>query len=124
MQAVKIMQLLLLLALLLSGGNFAEFSKEVKPVLEEYGDERVKSVLKQAEELTEAVSALKELMPAAATAAAGINPKKIFEEADCVQPADGLDGADGSPKTGLPLAPVANIADGDIAYCLSRYFSA
>lgn len=94
------MQLLLLLALLMYGGNkgTANILEEVKPVLESIGGEEVTQALESAQQLSSVISAVQ--------SAAFQPPPK-------------------SESTGefFPLAPVSKIADRDITYSLSKYFA-
>lgn len=94
------MQLLLLLALLMCGGNkgTANILEEVKPVLESIGGEELQQALKSAEQLSSVISAVQSAVPQ--------SPPKPEGKADY-----------------FPLAPVSKIADRDITYSLSQYFA-
>lgn len=101
--------------LMLAGkeGGFEQF----KPIIEELGGEQAADAIKQAEELSEVISAVQSLSSAAA------QPEKSFTGA-----ADGADvvkecGADGGVGEGYPLAPISAIADERITYCLSKYIA-
>ena len=111
MQAVKIMQLLIILALLLGGPRSKNIIDEVKPVLENFGDEQLKNAVKEAEQISGMLSALQQLIPEAQVAGGFAQPDggKIYDDA---------------PANGFPLQPVINLADRDIAYSLSKYLSA
>lgn len=113
MQGVKIMQLILIIALLLFGGRSSDkLLSEVKPVLEEFGGEEMKQALKNAEEISEALSAVKEL-------SSSLAPQSGFKAEPQQSPRQQENGA----AISFPLSPVSSIADRDITYCLSRYFS-
>ena len=92
------MQLLILLALMLYGGNrgAGNILEEVKPVLESLGGEEMQKALKSAEQLTSVLSAVQSAAPPAAQQS--------------------------SPEP-FPLAPVSRIADRDITYSLSKYLA-
>lgn len=105
------MQLLLLLMLALMGGN-ANALKEVKPVLESLGGKEAVEALNKAEELSGMLSAVQAMTGMGATRA---NPSH-----------GGSGGNNGSgefAQHGFPLAPICNIADENITYCLSRYIA-
>lgn len=91
------MQLLLILALLMFGGNAKNVLDEVKPVIESIGGEEMLQALKSADEISEVLSAVKELTP------------------EPVKP---------SSTVSFPLAPISAIADKEITYSLSKYVSA
>lgn len=97
------MQLLILLALMLLGGNkgAGNILEEVKPVLESLGGEEIQQALKSAEELSNLLSAVQSVAAPA--------------------PPPAPDG--GGSDEPFPLAPVSRIADRDITYSLSRYFA-
>ena len=94
------MQLLLLLALLLYGGNkgAGNILEEVKPVLESIGGEQIQEVLKSAEQLSSVISAVQSAAPQ--------SPSKTESKPEY-----------------FPLEPVSKIADRDITYSLSKYFA-
>ena len=96
------MQLLVLVLMLMMSGKNANI-KELKPILEEFGGGQAAEAFKQAEELSGMLSAVQSLtsMPQ--------QPQPPVEEC--------------SPSDGYPLAPIANIADERITYCLSRYIA-
>lgn len=102
------MQLLLLLMLALAGGN-ANALKEVKPVLESLGGKEAVEALNKAEELSGMISAVQAMAGTGATRA---------------NPSHGGGGGNGDfAQHGFPLAPITNIADENITYCLSRYIA-
>ena len=104
------MQLFIILALILYGGGRSNtLLDRVKPMLEEMGGEDLKNAFREAEELTNMLSAVKELMPAAPAPSVQDIP-----ETPAGEPSSG----------GFPLQPVIHIADRDIAYSLSKYLSA
>ena len=108
------MQLLVLALMLMTLGKNANL-KEIEPILQSFGGAEAADAIKQAEELSDVISAVQSLMPAAGSATAA-----------------GAGGAGGAPlnfgglsdgEDGYPLAPIANIADDRITYCLSRYIA-
>ena len=104
------MQLLLVLLFAIMGGN-ANALKEVKPVLESLGGKDAVEALSKAEELSGVISAVQ--------AMAGMNATRT-------NPSHGGGGgkSDGDfAQHGFPLAPITNIADENITYCLSRYIA-
>ena len=105
------MQLILLLLLLATGGgDFQKFG----PVLETFGNEEVKSALKEAEQL-------RGIMSAFGGAAAGRTASDGSE--GCAKPSEtGRHGE--AAGGGFPLAPVSGIANAEIIAALVRYFSA
>lgn len=103
------MQLLLVLALLLCGGQRGVID-EVKPVLRELGGEEMEKAFDEAEKISRVISAA-----AAGAAAAEVPPVGVAE----TPPQDG-----GQTDVGLALKPVVDIADGDIVCSLSKYLSA
>lgn len=104
------MQLLIILALLLLGGknDARNLLSEVKPVLESLGGEEMRQALKNAEEISAALSAVRSA------------------ETDASNRSDPNHG-ESSPKResriNFPLAPVSAIADKDITYSLSQYIA-
>lgn len=110
------MQLFIILALLLYGGksNAQSLLKEVKPVLETIGGEEMKSALKSAEEISEVISAVQGITSA-------MQPPRT--EGFAAQPSSGEQFVPAQPAINFPLAPVANIADRDITYSLSKYIT-
>ncbi len=103
------MQLLVLVLMLMLSGKNANI-KELQPILESIGGQEAAGALKQAEELSGVISAVQSLSAMAQPAAHG--------------KADGAEGgAEEWTKGGYPLAPIANIADERITYCLSRYIA-
>lgn len=109
------MQLFIILALLLYGGRSGAQSllKEVKPVLEAVGGDEMKNALKSAEEISEVISAVQGV-------ASAVRPQ-TSKDGFAASPASGESCA--PPAIGFPLAPVANLADRDITYSLSKYIT-
>lgn len=107
---MQLLALVLMLMLAGKGGGFEQF----KPIIEELGGEQAADAIKQAEELSEVISAVQSLSSAAAP------PEKSFTDG-----ADGVNerGADGGVGEGFPLAPISAIADERITYCLSKYIA-
>ena len=101
------MQLLVLALMLMTMGKNTNM-KELKPVLESLGGQQAAEALKQAEELSGMISAVQSLTSAAQPVPQSHTRK---EEEEC------------SVCGGYPLAPVADIADERITYCLSRYIA-
>ncbi len=97
------MQLLVLVLMLMMSGKNTNI-KELKPILEEFGGGQAAEAFKQAEELSGMISAVQSL------AAMPQQPSPPPAE-EC------------PPSGGYPLAPIANIADERITYCLSRYIA-
>lgn len=108
------MQLLIILALLLYGGKSGagNILKEVKPVLENIGGEEVQEALKSAEEISQMLEAVKELSSVPAAQGFAAKDDKSASETFAKEPA-----------IAFPLEPVSKIADRDITYSLSQYFS-
>ena len=102
------MQLLVLVLMLMLSGKNANI-KELQPILESIGGQEAAGALKQAEELSGVISAVQSLSAMAQPSAHG-------KSEDC-------EGAEEWTKDGYPLAPIANIADERITYCLSRYIA-
>lgn len=100
------MQLLVLVLMLMLSGKNANI-KELQPILESIGGQEAAGALKQAEELSGVISAVQSLSSMAQPSAHG-------------KPGQG---AEEWSKGGYPLAPIANIADERITYCLSRYIA-
>ncbi|MDE6791083.1 MAG: hypothetical protein K2J61_05110 [Clostridia bacterium] len=99
------MQLLVLVLMLMLSGKNANI-KELQPILESIGGQEAAGALKQAEELSGVISAVQSLSAMAQPTAQGK-----------------AEGAEEWVKGGYPLAPIANIADERITYCLSRYIA-
>lgn len=99
------MQLLVLALMLMLSGKNANI-KELKPIIEELGGGEAAQAFKQAEELSGMLSAVQSLT--SATQPPAEKPCAPVEE--CA-------------GEGYPLAPIANIADERITYCLSRYIA-
>lgn len=109
------MQLLIILAMLLYGGksNPQALLKEVKPVLETFGGEEIKEALKSAEELSDMLSAVRELT--------GAHAEEVNEEGVNFTQHTVSDNI--NPAIAFPLAPISAVADKEITYCLSKYIS-
>ena len=105
MQGKRFMQLLIILALLLYGGNSnaQNILSEVKPMLESIGGEDMKRALESAEEISGVLSAVRALSS---------------ESTPIEQPATK------ASADYFPLAPISEIADKDITYSLSKYIAA
>ncbi len=106
------MQLLLVLLFAFMGGNVSAL-KEVKPVLESLGGKDAVEALSKAEELSGVINAVQ--------AMAGMNATRA-------NPSHGGSGGKSGENSdfsqhGFPLAPITNIADENITYCLSRYIA-
>lgn len=110
------MQLFLVIALMLLGGKSGarELLEEVKPVIEELGGEEVKEALKSAEEISEALAAVQNL----AGAVQSVSPAAAYAADGQSEPAERA-----KPAIAFPLAPVNDIADGEILACLSKYIA-
>lgn len=113
------MQLLLLLLLAMSGGNM-EALKKVKPVLEGLGDGEIMQTIEKVEEISSMLSAVQTMAGSMGT---GSGAPSNGARPDIASPSGNncFGGADESGGNGFPLAPVSNIADENITYCLSRY---
>ncbi len=107
------MQLLVLVLMLLMSGKNADI-QQLKPIIEEFGGGKAADALKQAEELSDMVSAVQAL--ASFPASPDTAPPQ-----DSAQPA-GEDNAECN-MSGYPLAPIAGIADETIINCFSRYIT-
>ena len=108
------MQLLVLVLMLMMSGKNANM-KELKPILEEFGGGQAAEAFKQAEELSDMISAVQSLAKMSGATAAD-----TAGGATTTQPQAAEECAAGD---GFPLAPIANIADERITYCLSRYIA-
>lgn len=97
------MQLLLLIAVMMLTGKNQNL-KELKPIIEELGSEEDVKAFKQAEELSQMLSAVQNITASAPT------PTPQEKEA-C------------APVSGYPLAPIASVADEKVTYCLARYIA-
>ncbi|MCM1546663.1 MAG: hypothetical protein NC033_06495 [Clostridiales bacterium] len=106
MTEVDFMQLLVLALILLLSGKNANI-KELKPIIEELGGGEAAEAFRQAEELSGVINAVQSL--------AGM-PQQTAPPAPCEADTK-------SCGEGFPLAPIANIADERITYCLSRYIA-
>lgn len=96
------MQLLVLALMLMLSGKNANI-KDLKPIIEELGGGEAVNAVKQAEELSNIIAALR-----------GVSAKPDCQSGAPVEECAG---------DGYPLAPIANIADERITYCLSRYIA-
>lgn len=106
------MQLLVLALMLMLSGKNANI-KELQPILESIGGEQAAGALKQAEELSGVINAVQSLSAIIQPATGG----------GTVEEKSGVVGAEEWSNGGYPLAPIANIADERITYCLSRYIA-
>lgn len=99
------MQLLIILALLLYGGNgnAQNILSEVKPMLESIGGEDMKRALQSAEEISGVLSAVRALSSEIPQAELPVQKESAGY---------------------FPLAPISEIADKDITYSLSKYIAA
>ena len=105
------MQLFILVAMLMLAGqnNFAQ----IKPIIEEFGGEEVKSAVKQAEELSEIISAVQTISTPLGT---GQEVKGSGWEEKIK--------SDNPPKApSYPLDPIKPIADSRTLSALSRYIA-
>ncbi len=118
MQGNFFMQLLIILALLLySGGSGAQkIIEEVKPVLETLGDDSMKEALKNAEEISSVLSAVRTLS-GTEKASGGTD----FGQNDAKSGFSQSTYEDAGNAIAFPLKPVNAIIDRDIAYSLSKY---
>lgn len=131
------MQLVLLLFLLLCGGKSETF-KSIKPLLDGIGGEEVKSALEEAERISSeadrissVITAVRAVMGGADGGTADFDKQSdgSVRNNNCEKANDGkradndaADGCEFAPH-GFPLAPVAEIADEKILFCLSRYIA-
>ena len=104
------MQLLVLVLMLMMSGKNANI-KELKPIIEEFGGGKAAEAFKQAEELSGMLSAVQSL---------AAMPQQPVDE--CASGGATTAGEECAGE-GYPLAPIANIADERITYCLSRYIA-
>lgn len=132
------MQLLLMLVLLLYGGN-GKLLKEFGPLLQSVGGEDIKNVLKEAEEINSVLSAFKNgaggeggahgtEKPFGGSQTANAPPSAGEEEGAQAGGASQDNCKNGDMTEGVndgqfPLAPIAGIADREILYRLVQYFS-
>ena len=127
------MQLLILLALMLLGGNkgAGNILEEVKPVLESIGGEDIQKALKSAEEISNVLSAVSGLTGAGNGGGLG-GLSSFFGGTDNGNTANFADSETSSAFTqnsaktedgaiAFPLKPISSIADRDITYSLSQY---
>ncbi len=124
MQGNFFMQLLIILALLLYGGkgNAQNLISEVKPVLETFGGEEIKEALKSAEEISQMLTAVRGLT-------GGLSQSDNAENNTEGAYFDHSEGVNANTQgqnhaISFPLAPISNVANRDITYSLSKYFSA
>ncbi len=108
---MQLLALALMLMLAGKGGGFERF----KSIIGELGGEQAADAIKQAEELSEVISAVQSLSSAAATASPEESVTGAEDAEEC--------GADGGAGEGFPLAPISAIADERITYCLSKYIA-
>lgn len=118
MQGSFFMQLLIILALLLYGGgsDAQKIIEEVKPVVETLGDGSMKEALKNAEEISSVLSAVR-TFSGTQNAASGTPFGQNSAKTDFVQNTEG----EADNAISFPLKPVNAIIDRDIAYSLSKY---
>lgn len=110
------MQLLVLALMLMLSGKNANI-RELQPILESIGGQEAAGALKQAEELSGVITAVQSLSAMAKSVnTANTNGKTGGEEKS-------EEGAEEWSRSGYPLAPIADIADERITYCLSRYIA-
>ena len=124
MQGNFFMQLLIILALLLYGGkgNAQNLISEVKRVLETFGGEEIKEALKSAEEISQMLTAVRGLTGGLSQSDNAENNTEgaYFDHSEGVTAnTQGQNSA-----ISFPLAPISNVANRDITYSLSKYFSA
>ena len=124
MQGNFFMQLLIILALLLYGGkgNAQNLISEVKPVLETFGGEEIKEALKSEEEISQMLTAVRGLTGGLSQSDNAENNTEgaYFDHSEGVTAnTQGQNSA-----ISFPLAPISNVANRDITYSLSKYFSA
>lgn len=120
------MQLLIILALLMYGGKSGaqNILQEVKPVIESFGDEKMKEALKSAEEISSVLSVVGNLSSAANAAATDGADSGAQSAAAFGQNADASSETAAPSPIAFPLKPINDIADRDIAYSLSKYINA
>lgn len=134
------MQLLLMLVLLLYGGN-GKLLKEFGPLLQSVGGEDIKNVLKEAEEINSVLSAFKNGAGGEGGKGAQGAEKPFGGSQTANTPPSSGEGkgaqaggashdnckngdmAEGANDGQFPLAPIAGIADREILYRLVQYFS-
>lgn len=118
MQENFFMQLFIILALLLYGGKSGaqNLLNEVKPMLEAFGGDEVKDALKSAEEISEVISSISSLVPLAAFSQPAAQTSEAVSSEDVP-----VGGFNESANDAFPLAPITNVANREITYCLSKY---
>lgn len=99
------MQLLFILALILFCGKNQNILNQVKPLLESFSGEEFNQVLQNAQEIS---SIFKDFCECE-------NKNCNFTQGNC--------SSTNSENINFPLAPIADIADKEITYCLSKYIS-
>lgn len=106
------MQLLVLALMLMLAGKNTDMN-QIKPILESFAEDGgAADVLKKAEELSGVINAVQSVM----------NVPPPCGQPHC-DPHKQSENAEDCRGTGYPLAPVANIADERITYCLSKYIA-
>lgn len=115
MQGKYFMQLFIILALLLYGGKSGaqNLINEVKPMLETFGGEEVKNALKSAEEISQVITAVRGF-----TGGTSDTPEFRAESEPAESPVK-----PSNPDVSFPLAPISSVANREITYSLSEYFS-
>ncbi|MBE7088880.1 MAG: hypothetical protein E7370_05145 [Clostridiales bacterium] len=115
------MQLALILAMLLLGGNNDIFNTlgQIKPVIEELGDENLKSTLSSVEQMGGIINTL---------SGSGLGELFSFNGSqngsqNSVNGNEGWQKGEPDKSLGFPLKPVCKIADKNITYALSQYFA-
>lgn len=111
------MQLLIVMLLVAFSGN-AGALKEVKPILESLGGKDAMEALSKAEELSGMISAVQ-----AMTGGMGATRANPSHGGNSGNRNSANAGDDDFAQHGFPLAPICNIADENITYCLSRYIA-
>lgn len=109
MKEVRFVQLLLLVLLALAGGN-TESLKDVRPMLENLGGGETLRAIENAERFASVLAAAR---------GAGGGPRPQGGNPDKPD----LDNSDIKPYADFPLAPIANIADGEIKARLARHIA-
>ena len=121
MQGTKIMELLLILAIILIGGKSGTQTilNEVVPVLESMGGKdlsaNLKQAVKSAEEISQMLSAVREFT--------GKEQKTEDKDGVSAHMNASKGKADEAPANSFSLAPISNIAPREITYSLSEYFA-
>ncbi len=119
MQGNFFMQLLIILALLLygGGGGAQKVFEEVKPVLETLGNDSMKEALKNAEEISSVLTAVR----AFTGGDNGQGQAADFFKQGGAQTQNYENTEYSGAAIAFPLKPVNSFIDRDIAYSLSKY---